>query len=53
MPKIKGAIRVTEIGPGKAVSWVVVGVQTGVKLDMSCALPGHKEAGMHVLINIE
>ena len=51
--EIKGNIREVEIGPGKQVEWFVVPIQTGTEMGMVCALPGHKEAGMHGLITIE
>ena len=51
--EIKGNIREVEIGPGKQVEWFVVPIQTGTEMEMVCALPGHKEAGMYGLITIE
>jgi len=50
--EIKGNIREIEVGPGAEVEWFIVPVQTGAKLAMTCALPGHREAGMHGLITI-
>ena len=44
--EIKGSIREIEVGPNSEVEWFVVPVQTGEKMEMVCALPGHKEAGM-------
>jgi uncharacterized cupredoxin-like copper-binding protein len=51
--EIKGNISEVEIGPEQEVQWFIVPVQTGADLEMVCALPGHKEAGMHGLITIE
>jgi uncharacterized cupredoxin-like copper-binding protein len=51
--EIKGNISEVEIGPEQEVQWFIVPVQTGKDLEMVCALPGHKEAGMHGLITIE
>ncbi len=42
--EIKGNIR--EIGPGQEVQWFFVPIQPGAKLDMTCAIKGHAEAGM-------
>jgi len=51
--EIKGSIREVEVGPGQSVEWFVVPIQTGTEIEVVCALPGHKEAGMHGLITIE
>lgn len=51
--EIKGSIREIEIGPMSEVEWYVVPVQTGSRLDMVCALPGHKEAGMLGTIDVK
>jgi uncharacterized cupredoxin-like copper-binding protein len=51
--EIKGNIREVEVGPEREVEWFIVPVQTGVEMEMICALPGHKESGMHGLITIE
>jgi uncharacterized cupredoxin-like copper-binding protein len=51
--EIKGSIIEIEIGPGQEIQWFFVPVQTGSDMEMVCALPGHKEAGMHGLITIE
>ena len=51
--EIKGSVREVEVGPGQEVEWFVVPIQTGAEIEMVCALPGHKEAGMHGLITIE
>jgi uncharacterized cupredoxin-like copper-binding protein len=51
--EIKGNIHEIEVGPEQEVEWFIVPIQTGVELEMLCALPGHKEAGMHGLITIE
>lgn len=51
--EIKGAIREVEVGPGKAVDWYLVPVQTVDEGEMSCELPGHREAGMFVPITVE
>ena len=53
LAEIKGSIREVEIGPMTQVEWFVVPVQTGTEMVMVCALPGHKEAGMHGLITVE
>ncbi len=50
--EIKGAIREVEVGPGGEVEWYVVPIQTGKNLEMECALPGHKQAGMVGTITI-
>ncbi|TDJ72648.1 MAG: biphenyl 2,3-dioxygenase [Proteobacteria bacterium] len=52
LAEIKGAIREVEVGPGGEVEWYVVPIQTGKNLEMECALPGHKQAGMHGTITI-
>ncbi len=44
--EIKGNIREIEIGPGQEVQWFFVPIQPGAKLEMTCALEGHAEAGM-------
>jgi uncharacterized cupredoxin-like copper-binding protein len=51
--EIKGAIREIEVGPMSEVEWYVVPIQPGKNLEMDCAIPGHKEAGMYGLITIE
>ncbi|MFT5658830.1 MAG: putative cupredoxin-like copper-binding protein [Gammaproteobacteria bacterium] len=51
--EIKGSIREIEVGPNSEVEWFVVPVQSGADLEMVCALPGHKEAGMHGLITVK
>lgn len=51
--EIKGSIREIEVGPMREVEWYVVPVQPGKDIEMVCALPGHKEAGMHGLITVE
>jgi uncharacterized cupredoxin-like copper-binding protein len=53
LAEIKGSVREIEIGPKGEVEWFVVPVQTGENLEMNCALPGHKEAGMHGTISIK
>ena len=53
LAEIKGNVREVEIGPNAQVEWFVVPIQTGTELEMVCALPGHKEAGMHGLITVE
>jgi uncharacterized cupredoxin-like copper-binding protein len=52
LAEIKGSVREIEVGPNGQVEWYVVPVQTGKDLEMNCALPGHKEAGMHGTITI-
>lgn len=52
LAEIKGSIREIEIGPGGEVEWYIVPVQTGKNLELVCAIPGHKEAGMHGTITI-
>lgn len=51
--EVKGAIREVEVGPGQVVSWFIVPVQTtdGPE-ELSCELPGHRDAGMFVDMNI-
>jgi len=51
--EIKGHINEVEVGPGQEVQWFFVALQTGTDLELICALPGHKEAGMHGSITIE
>ncbi|MDH3468645.1 MAG: biphenyl 2,3-dioxygenase, partial [Gammaproteobacteria bacterium] len=46
LAEIKGSVSEVEVGPGGEVEWFVVPVQTGKNIEMNCALPGHKEAGM-------
>jgi uncharacterized cupredoxin-like copper-binding protein len=50
--EIKGNVREIEVGPRSQVEWYFVPVQTGKELAMECALKGHKEAGMHGVIDI-
>ncbi len=52
LAEIKGSIREVEVGPGGEVEWYIVPVQTGKNLELVCAIPGHKEAGMHGTITI-
>lgn len=52
LAEIKGSIREVEVGPGGEVEWLIVPVQTGKNLELVCAIPGHKEAGMHGAITI-
>ena len=52
LAEIKGSIREVEVGPGGEVEWYIVPVQTGNNLELVCAIPGHKEAGMHGAITI-
>lgn len=52
LAEIKGSIREVEVGPGGEVEWFIVPVQTGKNLELVCAIPGHKEAGMHGAITI-
>lgn len=49
---IKGSVRKIEIGPNSEVEWYIVPIQTGEDLVMECAIPGHKEAGMTGIIDI-
>ena len=53
LAEIKGNISEIEIGPMAEVEWYVVPVQTGSRLEMVCALPGHKEAGMFGTIDVK
>jgi len=53
LAEIKGSVREIEVGPKGEVEWFVVPVQTGENLEMNCALPGHKEAGMYGTISIK
>ncbi|MFT5220275.1 MAG: putative cupredoxin-like copper-binding protein [Gammaproteobacteria bacterium] len=50
--EVKGSIREIEVGPKSEVEWFVVPVQTGKKMEMVCALPGHKEAGMFGTVTV-
>lgn len=43
--EIKGAIRELEIRPGAIAQWVFTPMKPG-NYDLSCSIPGHKEAGM-------
>ncbi|TFH44484.1 MAG: biphenyl 2,3-dioxygenase [Lysobacterales bacterium] len=52
LAEIKGSVREIEVGPQSEVEWYIVPVQTGKNLEMNCALPGHKEAGMVGTITI-
>jgi len=52
LAEIKGSIREVEVGPGGEVEWFIVPVQTGKNLELVCAIPGHKEAGMLGAITI-
>ena len=51
--EVKGAIREVEVGPHQTVEWFIVPVQTtdGPE-EFSCELPGHRESGMHVEMEI-
>lgn len=51
--EIKGTIREIEIGPEAEVEWYVVPIQPGEKIEMVCAIEGHKEAGMLGTISIK
>ncbi|PKH04315.1 biphenyl 2,3-dioxygenase [Psychromonas sp. MB-3u-54] len=53
LAEIKGHITEIEVGPHTSVEWYFVPVQTGANIEVACALPGHKEAGMVGLINID
>jgi uncharacterized cupredoxin-like copper-binding protein len=44
--EIKGAIHEVEIGPHQTAQWFFVPVQTTESVQISCEIPGHKEAGM-------
>ncbi|ABM04683.1 conserved hypothetical protein [Psychromonas ingrahamii 37] len=52
LAEVKGHISEIEVGPHASIEWYFVPVQTGANIEMVCALPGHKEAGMLGLINI-
>ncbi len=52
LAEIKGSVSEIEVGAGGEVEWFIVPVQTGKDLAMECALPGHKQAGMHGTITI-
>lgn len=53
LAEIKGHISEIEVGPYASVDWYFVPVQTGTNIEMVCAIPGHKEAGMVGRINIK
>lgn len=53
LAEIKGHISEIEVGPHASIEWYFVPVQTGANIEMVCAIPGHKEAGMAGLINIK
>lgn len=53
LAEIKGHVSEIEVGPHASVEWYFVPVQTGANIEMVCALPGHKEAGMVGVINIK
>jgi uncharacterized cupredoxin-like copper-binding protein len=44
--EVKGAINEVEVGPGQTVEWFFVPVQTMEASEISCEIPGHREAGM-------
>jgi len=44
--EVKGSIREVEVGPKQAVEWFFVPVQNMKLGDLTCEIPGHKEAGM-------
>lgn len=45
--EVKGTIREVEVGPGKTVQWFFVPVQpTEGPVEVTCEIPGHREAGM-------
>lgn len=52
LSEVKGAIREVEVGPGAAVDWYIVPVQTVDEGQMSCELPGHRDMGMYVDITV-
>lgn len=51
--EIKGSIREVELAPGGVAEWFIVPIQSANDIEMECALPGHKEAGMHGTITIK
>lgn len=46
LAEIKGSVTEIEVGAGAEAEWYIVPIQPGADLDMTCALPGHTEAGM-------
>lgn len=46
LAEIKGSVSEVEVGAGAEAEWYIVPIQPGADLDMTCALPGHAEAGM-------
>ena len=50
--EIKGAVREIELLPKGSAEWFFVPVQTAENVEMECAIPGHKEAGMVGTITI-
>ncbi len=50
--EVKGLINEVEIGPGKTVEWFFVPVQTIENTEISCEIPGHREAGMFGVASI-
>jgi uncharacterized cupredoxin-like copper-binding protein len=52
--EIKGSIREIEVGPGQTVEWFIVPVQTiDEPVEITCEIPGHKEAGMRASVTIK
>jgi len=51
--EVKGLITEVEIGPGKTVEWFFVPVQTVKNAEITCEIPGHREAGMHAMATIK
>ena len=51
--EIKGAIQEVEVGPHQTVEWFFVPVQTLEAGDLTCEIPGHKEAGMTATVVVK
>jgi uncharacterized cupredoxin-like copper-binding protein len=52
--EIKGSIREIEVGPGQTVEWFIVPIQTiDEPIEITCEIPGHKEAGMRASVTIK
>lgn len=52
--EVKGTIREVEVGPHQTVEWFIVPIQTiDEPVEITCELPGHKEAGMRASVTIK
>lgn len=52
--EIKGTINEVEVGPGQTVQWFIVPIQTSDEpIEITCEIPGHREAGMRASVTIK